>query len=118
MIPLFLTDSNWNDYGNDEFVEKRKLLLNELESVLWLLMSAAGRSEVRLWLCKTIACISSISQRHHQELFVKLLRVKPLKRDIAVQLLRLLFEKKPRKAGYILAKKSYMLENFFKGAAE
>lgn len=115
MIPLFLTKSNWNDYGNDEFVEKRKLLLNELESFLWLLMSSAGRSEVRLWLCKTISCISSINQRHQRELFVKLLRAKPLKRDVAVQLLQLLFDKKPRKAGYILAKKSFMLKNFFKG---
>lgn len=115
MIPLFLTESNWNDYGNDELVEKRKLVLNELESVLWLLVSSAGRSEVRLWLCKTISCIRSISHRHQCELFVKLLRAKPLKKDVAVQLLQLLFEKKPRKAGYILAKKSFMLENLFKG---
>lgn len=115
MIQLFLPDSNWSNYGNDELVEKTKLLLNELESVLWSLMSSAGRSEVRLWLCNSIACISSISPRHQRELFFNLLRAKPVKRNLAAQLLQLLFEKKPQKAGSILAEKCSMLEDFFKG---
>ncbi|KAL3500240.1 hypothetical protein ACH5RR_039333 [Cinchona calisaya] len=115
MIQLFLSDYNWRDEGNDELVDKRKSLLSELESVLWSLMTSGGRSEVRLWLCNTIAGINSITPYDQRELFVRLLTAHTSKGRLAAQLLQLLFEKQPQKAGPIIAKKSFMLENFFRG---
>lgn len=115
MVQLFLSDYNWSNDGNDESFDTRKSLLSELESVLWSLMTSGGRSEVRLWLCNTIAGINSISPRHQRELFVRLLTAHKSKRRVATQLLQLLFEKEPQKAGHIIAKKSFVLENFFRG---
>lgn len=115
MIQLFLSASKWSNDGNNELFEKRKALLRQLESVLWSLMTSGGRSEVRLWLCNTIAGISSISPHHQRELFVRLLTAHTSKRRLAAQFLQLLFEKEPKKAGRIIAKKSSMLENFFRG---
>ncbi|CAI9113025.1 OLC1v1013548C1 [Oldenlandia corymbosa var. corymbosa] len=115
MIDLLLSDATGGNGGSEKFVEKRKALLNELESHLWSLMTAGGRSEIRLWLCNTIACIRSIFPIHQCELFMKLLKTSRQKRRLAAQLLELLFEKQPQKVGPIVAKKSFMLEKFFKG---
>ncbi|XP_016467863.1 uncharacterized protein LOC107790451 isoform X2 [Nicotiana tabacum] len=115
MLQLFLSKPSWKENVDDESAEQRKALLNELESVIWSLISVEGRSESRLWLCIAIADVRSITPRNQHELFMTLLRSKPLKRPLVGQLLRLLFQKEPQKAGHIIAKKCFLLENFFKG---
>ncbi|XP_052208549.1 uncharacterized protein LOC127812195 isoform X2 [Diospyros lotus] len=77
-------------------------------------MSCGGRSEARLWLCNNLSSLKSITPHHYRGLFVKILRSKPLKRSLATQVLQMIFEKHPQKAGSILAKKSHLLEDFFK----
>lgn len=115
MVQLFLSKPNWEDDGDVDSAKLIISLLNELESVIWSLITSGGRSEARLWLCNTISGISSISADQQLELFVKLLRSKRLSRGVASQLLQMIFEKRPYKAGHVLAKKSYMLEKFFEG---
>ncbi|KAJ8568679.1 hypothetical protein K7X08_028212 [Anisodus acutangulus] len=115
MLQLFLSKPSWKENASDESVEQRKALLNELESVIWSLMLVEGRSESRLWLCNAVAGMRSITPRNQRELFMTLLRSKPLKRPLVGQLLQLLFQKEPQKAGHIIAKKCFLLENFFKG---
>ncbi|PIN19794.1 hypothetical protein CDL12_07525 [Handroanthus impetiginosus] len=116
MLQLFLCEPTWgDDNGNTESYKRRRSLLDELESVLWSLMSSGGRSEARLWLCNSLSGISSISPRRQRDLFVSLLRSKPIKQHLASQLLQLIFEKQPQKMGPIIAKKSHKLEKFFKG---
>lgn len=117
MVRLFLTEPNWKEEsGADTDSAKRMIsLLTQLESVIWSLMTAAGRSEARLWLCSTISGISSITARQQRDLFLNFLRTKPTKRGLASQLLQMMFDKKPRKAGSILAKRSSVLDKFFQG---
>ncbi|CAK9134922.1 unnamed protein product [Ilex paraguariensis] len=116
MVQLFLSEPAWSDDGDDESIGQRISLLHDMESAIWSLMSSGGgRSEARLWLCKTLSGISSVSPRHQRELFVKLLRSKPLKRGLAAQVLQMIFERLPHKAGPLLAKRSHVLENFFRG---
>lgn len=115
MLQLFLSEPSWKENATDESVEQRKALLNELESVIWSLMLVEGRSESRLWLCNAVAEMRSITPRNQRELFMTLLRSKPLKRPLVGQLLQLLFQKEPQKAGHIIAKNCFLLENFFKG---
>ncbi|BBG96689.1 hypothetical protein Prudu_005561 [Prunus dulcis] len=95
----------WNDNGDDNSAKMRVSLLSNLESVIWSVMTSGGRSEARLWLCSTIAGISSISRHHQCELLTNLLRSKPLKRGFASQLLEMIFENRPHKAGSIIAKR-------------
>ncbi|GER31539.1 glutamyl-tRNA(Gln) amidotransferase subunit B [Striga asiatica] len=116
MLQLFLREPTWErSNGDDEFYKQTKSLLLELEQVIWSVLSSGGRSEARLWLCNTISGISSITPRRQRDLFVNLLRSKPIKRHLASQLLYLIFEKQPQKVGPIIAKESHKLENFFKG---
>ncbi|XP_075514839.1 uncharacterized protein LOC142549658 isoform X1 [Primulina tabacum] len=116
MLELFLSEPTWADgNGSDESSAWRKSRLDELEIVIWSLMSSDGRSEARLWLCNTLSSIRSISHRCQRELFVSLLRSMPVKQYLASQLLQLIFEKWPQKVGPIIAKRSKKLENFFKG---
>ncbi|XP_031273346.1 uncharacterized protein LOC116131813 [Pistacia vera] len=115
MVQLFLSKPNREDDGDIDSAKLIISLLNELESVIWSLITSGGRSEARLWLCNTISGISSISADQQRELFVKLLRSKRLSRGLASQLLQMIFEKKPYKAGRVLAKKGYVLEKFFEG---
>ncbi|XP_015162820.1 uncharacterized protein [Solanum tuberosum] len=115
MLQLFLSQPSWKENATDESVEQRKALLNELESVIWSLMLVEGRSECRLWLSNAVAEMRSITPRNQRELFMTLLRSKPLKKPLVGQLLQLLFQKEPQKAGLIIAKKCFLLENFFKG---
>lgn len=116
MLQLFLCEPAWgDDYGNDESYERRISLLGELESTIWSFISSGGRSEARLWLCSTLSGISSISPRRQRDLFVSLLRSKPIKWHLASQLLQLIIEKQPKKMGPIIAKKSRKLESFFEG---
>jgi hypothetical protein len=115
MVYLFLSEPKWDENGDGSSASIRISLLNKLESVIWSLMTSGGRSEARLWLCNTIAGIRSITSHHQCELFVSLLRSKPLKRALACQLLQMIFEKRPQKVGPIIAKKSCILEKFFEG---
>ncbi|KAK6163948.1 hypothetical protein DH2020_000812 [Rehmannia glutinosa] len=119
MLQLFLCEpSGGDDNCNDESYRRRRSILDELELVIWSLMSSGGQSEARLWLSNTLSGISSISPRRQRDLFVSLLRSKPIKRHLASQLLQLIFEKQPQKMGPIIAKKSHKLEKFFKGKYE
>ncbi|XP_058196704.1 uncharacterized protein LOC131312763 [Rhododendron vialii] len=116
MVQLFLSEPTWSDTVDDKSVKHRISLLNELQSLMWsVLASHGGQSEARLWLCNSISSMSSVTPRHRRDLFVKILRSKPLKRALAAQILQMIFEKLPRKAGSILAKRSHLLEDFFKG---
>ncbi|KAL6557235.1 hypothetical protein OROMI_017585 [Orobanche minor] len=116
MLKLFLSEPTWVDSnGKNESYKRIRSLLEELELVIWSLLSSGGRSEARLWLCNTISGISSISPWRQRDMFMNLLRSKPMKRHLASQLLQLIFEKQPQKIGTIIAKKSCKLENFFKG---
>ncbi|XVF32001.1 hypothetical protein REPUB_Repub17cG0044100 [Reevesia pubescens] len=116
MVPLFLSEPKWDDEaGENEATHQIISLLNQLGSVIWSLVISGGRSESRLWLCNAVSSISSISPHQQREIFMKLLTSKPTKRGLASQLLQLVFEKRPRKAASILAKKSYLLEKFFQG---
>lgn len=115
MIDLFLVEPTFNDEQDVGSAKLRISLLSKLESVLWKLLTSGGRSEVRLWLSNTIASVTSISPQHQRDLFMALLRRKPLKRAFASQLLQMLFEKRSREAGILIAKRSYIMENFFEG---
>ncbi|KAL0550526.1 hypothetical protein IC582_015048 [Cucumis melo] len=115
MIDLFILESTFNDEQDVSSAKLRISLLSELESVLWKLLTCGGRSEVRLWLSNTIASVTSISPQHQRDLFMTLLRRKPLKWAFASQLLQMLFEKRSREAGILIAKRSYIMEKFFEG---
>ncbi|KAF7809428.1 uncharacterized protein G2W53_036171 [Senna tora] len=117
MIDLFLSEPSCDDDDVDggDSMKLRISLLNELESTIWSLMMSGGRSEARLWLCNTIAGMTSITPRHQRELFVHLLKSRGQKQGLASQLLHMMFEKKPHKGGSILARRSHILEKFFEG---
>lgn len=115
MVYLLLSEPDWKSGGNDEAVRQQISMLSELESTIWTLITSGGRSEARLWLCRSLSTISSITPACQRELFVKLLRSRPLKEGLADQVLRMIFEKQPQKAGHIIAMKSYLLEDFFRG---
>ncbi|KAK9057481.1 hypothetical protein SSX86_022317 [Deinandra increscens subsp. villosa] len=115
MVNLFLSEPEWNWDGGDETVKQRISHLNDLESMIRLLITSQSRSEARLWLCKDVSGISSLSRRKICELFLSLLRTSSQKKDLAAQILQMIFEKQPKKAGSILAKRSDMLEDFFGG---
>ena len=114
MIDLFLAKPLWVK-DNDGSTELRVTLFDELGKIVWATMTSEGRSEARFWLCEAVSSLSSITPNEQQELFLKLLRSKPLKHDVAAQVLQMIFERRPHKAGLILAKKSHRLEKFFEG---
>ncbi|XP_075642599.1 uncharacterized protein LOC142613960 [Castanea sativa] len=117
MVYLFLSEPIW-DGDVDDSSCIRISLLNNLESVLCSFFTTSeGRSEARLWLCNTIAGMSSVTSYHHRDLFVNLLRSNksPKRALLASQLLQLIFEKRPHIMGSIIAKKSYILKEFFEG---
>ncbi|KAK1363389.1 hypothetical protein POM88_038950 [Heracleum sosnowskyi] len=115
MVQLYLSEPAWNDIEDDASVKQRISLLIKLEMIILSLMSSGGRSEARLWLCNTLSSMTSISPHNQQEVFVKLLRCKPRKLGLASQLLQMIFEKRPKRVGAILAKNSHRLESFFRG---
>ncbi|GAV68396.1 hypothetical protein CFOL_v3_11899, partial [Cephalotus follicularis] len=122
MVELYLKEPNWSEdiIIDVELTKKIVSLLNDLGSVIWSVMmtsgSGGGRLEARFWLCKTISGITCVTPSQQRQLFVRLLRSKTRKkRALAAQLLQMVFEKMPRKAGAVLARKSYVLEKFFQG---
>lgn len=115
MAQLYLSEPTWDDIEDDASVKERISLLTKLETIILSLMSSGGRSEARLWLCHTLSGMSSISPHNQQEIFVKLLRSKPRNFGLASQLLQMIFEKRTKRVGAIIAKNSQMLESFFRG---
>lgn len=116
MIQLFLAQADTASSLDEESAKSMISLLNQLGATVWSAIIAAGcRSEARLWLCKGLSRLSSLSRRDQREIFVSLLRSKPRGRTLASQLLQLMFEKRPHMAGPVIAKRSHQLEQFFKG---
>ena len=115
MVQLFLSPPTSSEHGDRDSVKERISLLQRLESIIWSVITSGGRYEARIWLCNTVSCIRSITPRDQHDLFVDLLRSKKSKQDVAAQILRMVFEKRPEKVGPVIAKKSYMLEKFFEG---
>ena len=115
MVYLFLAEPSSSDGGDSDSTKLRLSLLNELESVIWSMMVSGGRSEARLWLFNSIAGITCITPDQQRELFMSLLRSRGQKKDLATQLLHMMFEEMPHKGGSIIAKRSHILEKFFEG---
>lgn len=116
MVELFLskTEVNVTDSIKD-VVKSRVLLLEKVEKLIWKILSSDGIYESRLWLCNTLSSIRFITPSDQRRLFMNLLRSKQSKRDVASQLLRMIFEKRPGRVGDFVVKKSNMLEKFFQG---
>lgn len=114
MVKLFLSEPKWNDAHNSSIIDVILPLLNKLGSHIQSLVTRGARSEARLWLCRALSTIS-ISPRRQLNIFMRLLRSKPRKMQLVSQLLQMMFEKRPRKLGSLLAKRSYILEKFFQG---
>ncbi|XP_026660061.2 LOW QUALITY PROTEIN: uncharacterized protein LOC103706052 [Phoenix dactylifera] len=115
MVQLFLQKLALDEGGDKTAVKERLSLLQKLESIIWSVLTSEGRYEARLWLCNTISCIHTITPQDQHDLFMDLLRSSLSKHDVAAQLLQMIFEKRPEKAGHVIAKKCYMLEKFFEG---
>lgn len=98
-------------------------MLERLEPLIWKLITADGRSEARLWLCNAVASLNTMSRQEQFALFFDILRSpNPPKDDegrsgqmLARQLLRMLCENAPKKAGKIISKRSRILQSFFRG---
>ncbi|KAL0889892.1 hypothetical protein Bca101_013875 [Brassica carinata] len=115
MVNLFLSKPKWDsDTHNSSNTDVVLPLLNKLSSHIQSLVTRGARSEAKLWLCSALSTLS-ISPRRQVNLFTKLLRSKPRKKQLVSQLLQLMFEKRPKKLGSVLAKRSYLLERFFEG---
>lgn len=116
MVELVLCEPKWSDAEGDYDAAKDCInILKKLESIVWAFITSEGRSEARLWLCKTISCFSSVTKQAQCEVFLKILRSRPRKIGLAKQLLQMIFEKRLRKVAAIIARKSYVLERFFEG---
>jgi hypothetical protein len=115
MVNLFLSEPKWNDDAQKSSnINVILPLLNKLGSQIQSLVTHGARSEARLWLCSALSTIS-ISPSKQLNIFMKLLRSKPRKMQFLSQVLTMMFEKRPRKLGFLLAKRSYILEKFFEG---
>lgn len=116
MVNLFLSEPKWNDVAHNSSNNINVILplLNKIGSQIQSLVTRGARSEARLWLCSALSTIS-ISPRKQLSIFIKLLRSKPRKMQFLSQFLTMMFEKRPRKLGSLLAKRSYILEKFFEG---
>lgn len=115
MVNLFLSEPVWDDVVDTDSAKMRISLLSKLESVIQPLLMSGGRPEARLWLSNSIAGMTSVTRRDQCELFMNLLRSKPTKYGLASQLLQMLFDKRPQKAGSVVSKNSDILERFFEG---
>ncbi|XP_023640742.1 uncharacterized protein LOC17875550 isoform X2 [Capsella rubella] len=118
MVNLFLSEPLLNDVAQNSSsssnIDVILPLLNKLGSQIQSLVTRGGRSEARLWLCSALSSVN-ISSRKQLSIFMKLLRSKPRMIQFVSQLLTMMFEKRPRKLGSLLAKRSYILERFFEG---
>jgi hypothetical protein len=115
MVQLFLQVPTEGGSVDTDAVRARRSLLNEAESVIRSVVRSGGRYEARMLLCSTISSVHLLDPRDQRDLFLDLLEMKDSRRDVAARLLRMIFDKKPKKAGSVLAKKLHMLEKFFQG---
>uniref|UniRef100_A0ACD5WMT6 Uncharacterized protein n=1 Tax=Avena sativa TaxID=4498 RepID=A0ACD5WMT6_AVESA len=118
MVQLFLQVPTDGGIVDTDAVRARRSLLNKAESVIKSVVRSGGRYEARMWLCSTISSVHLLDPRDQRDLFLDLLEMKDSKRDVAARLLRMIFDKKPKKAGSVLAQKLHMLEKFFQGNTE
>ncbi|VAH66995.1 unnamed protein product [Triticum turgidum subsp. durum] len=118
MVQLFLQVPADDGSVDTDAVRARRSLLDKAESVIKSVVRSGGRYEARMWLCSTVSSIHLLDPRDQRDLFLHLLEMKDLRRDVAARLLRMIFDKKPAKAGSVLAKKCHMLEKFFEGNPE
>ncbi|CAO2172391.1 unnamed protein product [Urochloa humidicola] len=115
MVQLFLHVLAEAGSVNTAAVEARKSLLKNVESVIKSIIKSAGRYEARLWLCSTVSSVHSLSCHDQRNLFLDILEMKNSRRDVAARLMRMIFDKKPKMVGSILAKNGHILEEFFRG---
>ncbi|CAD6228728.1 unnamed protein product [Miscanthus lutarioriparius] len=115
MVQLFLQVPTECGSVNTVAVEERRSLCRNVESIIKSVTKSAGRYEARLWLCATVSLVHSLSHRGQRDLFLDLLEMKNSRRDVAARLLRMIFDKKPKMVGSILARKGHILEEFFRG---
>ncbi|KAK4742877.1 hypothetical protein SAY87_000878 [Trapa incisa] len=116
MIQLFLEQADSTGGRDDESTHPVISLLNQLGETIWKAIVAAGcRSEARLWLCNTISRLSTLPRRGQRDIFVSLLRSEPRGRTIGSLLLQMMFDKRPDMTGPVIARRSHLLEQFFKG---
>lgn len=118
MVQLFLQVRADEGSVNADAVKARRSLLDKAESIIKSVVRSGCRYEARLWLCSTISSIHVLDPRDQRDLFLDLLDMKDSRQDVATLLLRMIFNKKPDKAGSVLAKKCHMLEKFFQGNPE
>jgi hypothetical protein len=115
MVQLFLQVPAECGSVNTIAMEERRSLCRNVESIIKAVTKSAGRYEARLWLCATVSLVHSLSHRGQRDLFLDLLEMKNSRRDVAARLLRMIFDKKPKMVGSILARKGHILEEFFRG---
>ncbi|XP_062207758.1 uncharacterized protein LOC133909374 [Phragmites australis] len=115
MVQLFLQVPAEVGSVNTIAVKARRSLLSNAESIIKSVIKSGGRYEARLWLHSTVSSVHSLNRHDQRDLFLDLLEMKNSRQDVSARLLRMIFEKKPERAGYILAKKCHMLEEFFRG---
>ncbi|KAF7039032.1 hypothetical protein CFC21_049104 [Triticum aestivum] len=118
MVQLFLQVPADDGSVDTDAVRARRSLLDKAESVIKSVVRSGGRYEARMWLCSTVSSVHLLDPRDQRDLFLDLLEMKDSRRDVAARLLRMIFDKKPEKAGSVLAKKCHMLEKFFQGNPE
>ncbi|KAJ3678174.1 hypothetical protein LUZ60_001977 [Juncus effusus] len=116
MVFLFLQNPTKDSNSNDTTNSKEKLsLIQRTESILNSVIKTGARQEARLWLCGAISAIHSINKSDQLEIFLSLLEKKGSQKDVAVQLINMIFQKSPDKVGRIIVKRPSILEKFFQG---
>ncbi|XP_078163685.1 uncharacterized protein LOC144558709 [Carex rostrata] len=114
MVFLFLQQPQIGSSSTVDIKEKLSVL-EKIESIISSLIKNGARYEARLWLCSTISAIHSINPSDQHEIFQGLLENKASRKDVAPQLLQMIFQKCPEKIGPIIAKRCSVLKKFFRG---
>lgn len=114
MVFLFLQQPQIGSSSTVDIKEKLSVL-EKIESIISSLIKNGARYEARLWLYNTISAIHSISPSDQHEIFQGLLENKASRKDVAPQLLQMIFQKCPEKIGPIIAKRCSVLKKFFRG---
>ena len=114
MVFLFAQQPQIGSSSTGDIKEKLSVL-EKIESIISSLIKNGARYEARLWLCSTISAIHSINPSDQHEIFQGLLENKASRKDVAPQLLQMIFQKCPEKIGPIIAKRCSVLKKFFRG---
>ncbi|KAJ3687447.1 hypothetical protein LUZ61_016611 [Rhynchospora tenuis] len=111
------TTSNSQFQSQSHVVKDKLCVLHKVQSFISSQINNTPASyEARLWLCNTISAIHSFNPPSDQCLvFRDLLDNKAYSKDVAPQLLHLIFQTRPDKIGPIIAKRCHLLNNFFLG---